>query len=261
MGKYFNVEVKPTMPTVAVGQHADFGNSDLVFDWYGFDVPKGANRLIGVTMEIRSAGDAGASVQKPAMELLFAKDIVGSASAASPGKSSPTSLGTINSATSATNGPKGEIIGAVEMAVTGYTAGLDGTSICTTGRTPQDALGLVLEGVPDSGTNVGYDKIYIAGILDASTTLDLESLTRINDGTLDEDSFTVNGTDPRLFLAVGDTIAITTTADTSVQKSMGTIKSMTQTNITLETTTENAVVNDDFIYNVNPIKFILHFER
>ena len=38
MGKYFTVEVKPTMPTVAIGQHADFADGDIVFDWFGFDI-------------------------------------------------------------------------------------------------------------------------------------------------------------------------------------------------------------------------------
>ena len=31
--------------------------------------------------------------------------------------------------------------------------------------------------------------------------------------------------------------------------------------IVLETTTENAILNDDFIYNTTPIKIELQFER
>ena len=73
---------------------------------------------------------------------------------------------------------------------------------------------------------------------------------------------TVDGIDPRLFLAVGDTIAVTTTADTSVQKSMGVIKSMADANtITLKEAFTTAVVNNDFVYNVAPITFRLHFEK
>ena len=42
---YFTVEVKPTIPNVAAGQHAAFAQNDLLFDWYAFDVPKGTCRL------------------------------------------------------------------------------------------------------------------------------------------------------------------------------------------------------------------------
>ncbi len=118
----------------------------------------------------------------------------------------------------------------------------------------------LLSGEPESGTNVGYDKLYIAGI--AADANDFTSLVRINNGTLDGDTFTVDGLDPRLTFAIGDVIAATTTADTSVSKSLGTIKSMPDANtIVLETTTENAILNDDFIYNTTPIKIELQFER
>ena len=252
MGKYFTVEVKPTMPTVAIGQHADFADGDIAFDWFGFDIPKGAAKLTGVVMEVRSAGDAGASVQKVAMDLLFART-------RDNGNIAPPSLGAVNSPMSATTVGRYEIIGHVEMAATGYAASLDGTSICTSGRTPQDALGLVLQGEPETGTNVGYDKIYVAGIL--KTALDLESLTRINNGTLDGSVLTVNGTDPRLFLAVGDTIAATTATDTSASTAIGEVSALAELSITLKAATEVAVVNDDFIYNVNPIRFIFSFEK
>ena len=257
---FFTVEVPVPVPTVAVGQHADYANSDIVFDWHAFDIPRGPAKLMSITMEVRSAGDAGASVQKPALELFFANDIV----TAGGTQLAPTSLGAVNGAVSATSGPKTNIIGAVELATTGYSTDIDGTSIWTSGRAEGNdtPLHMVLQGLPSTGTTIGTDRLYIAAVLDGSTTLDLESLTRINNGTLDGSVFTVNGTDPRLFLAPGDFITATTTADTSVAKDLGVIKSMADANtITLETTTENAIVNDDFIYNKFPIKFYFHFSK
>ena len=73
---------------------------------------------------------------------------------------------------------------------------------------------------------------------------------------------TVADVDPRLFLDVGDTIAVTTTADTAVAKSMGVIKSMADANtITLKAAFTTAVVDNDFVYNTAPIAIRLHFER
>ena len=186
MGKYFTVEVKPEIPTIATtGQHTTYGDADILFDWTSFDIPKGAAKLIGIVMEVRSQGDAGATVNKFGVDLLFGKS-------RAHGTIDPVSLGTSNVAVVATLVVP-NIIGHVEMADTGYCTDLDGTAICTTGRTPQDACNIVLEGEPDSGTNVGYDKLWIGGI--AKGAIDFTSLCRINNGTLDGSEFTVNGTE------------------------------------------------------------------
>ena len=250
MGKYFTVEVKPTIPNVAAGQHAAFGNNDLLFDWYAFDVPKGTSRLISASVEVRPKGDAGSTVNEFDLELLFAKTVNGNA---------PTSLGTVNSNITAGVNSSNEIIGFLSSAHwSAHEAHLDSTAftqIKTVG-----IPGVFFTGEPDSGTNVGYDRFYMAGIV--AGAFDFVSGVLINNGTLDGSEFTVDGVDPRLFMAVGDVIAATTTADTAVSKSLGTIKSMGDANtITLETTTENAIVDGDFIYNTTPIRFQLHFEK
>ncbi len=74
--KYFTVEVKPTIDTVAIGQHAAFANGDVLFDWMAFQVPRGPAKLIGVTAEIRPKGDAGSTVNKFPLELVFAKKLI-----------------------------------------------------------------------------------------------------------------------------------------------------------------------------------------
>ena len=246
MGKYFTVEVKPTIPNVAVGQHAAFANGDILFDWFSFDIPKGAARLIGASIELRPKGDAGATPNLFALELMLAKSKSGVA---------PVTLGAVNSAPTAVLNPD-RMITYLPIVAGDFGAELDSISFAQ--ATPKSPV--VFESETYTGTNVGYDKYYIAGI--AGDAIDFTSLVRINNGTLDGSVFTVDGVDPRLSFDVGDVIAATTTADTSVSKSLGTIRSMADANtITLEATTSNAIVNDDFIYNTTPLKVVLHFER
>ena len=90
MGKYFTVEVKPTIPTVASGQHAEFADDELLFDWYAFDVPKGTCRLLHIDQEVRPKGDSGSTVNEFDLDLLLAK--------ANQDGTAPSSIGTVNSA-------------------------------------------------------------------------------------------------------------------------------------------------------------------
>ena len=247
MGKYFNVEIKPTIPVLTAGQHAAFGDGDVLFDWYAFDVPRGAARLIGASCDLRPKGNGAADPNKFALEMFFAKS--------RNNGTDPTTLGAVNSAVTVPAFSPNQIMAFVEVATGDFADHLDSTSHSHT--VPLGGIVFQGEPKPEQGTNVGYDRYYVTGM--AGGNLDFTSLTRINNGTLDEDSLTVNGTDPRLFLNVGDVIAAT--ASGSSEKALGTIRSMTDVNITLETTTETAVVHQDFIYNVAPITIRLHFER
>ena len=47
MGKYFTVEVKPTVSVAGLAA-GNIDDTEILFDWAGFDVPKGASRLIGI---------------------------------------------------------------------------------------------------------------------------------------------------------------------------------------------------------------------
>ena len=243
--KYFTVEIKPTIANVAVGQHAAFANGDILFDWFAFDVPRGSAKLLGATVEIRPKGDSGATPNKFALELMLAKPVK---------QAAPFTLGAVNSAPTAILNAN-RMIGYVPVVAGDFADELDSISFAQV----SPPINIVLEADSATGTHVGFDTYYIAGI--AADAIDFTSLTRINAGTLDGSSFTVNGTDPRLFMVVGDTIAATTTADTDVSKELGVIKSMTDVNITIESTTKNAIVNDDFIYNTTPLKVVLHFEK
>ena len=251
MGKYFTVEVKPTIPNVAAGQHAAFADNDLLFDWFAFDVPKGTSFIKQVVLEVRPNGLSGAAVNEHNLDLIFAKTVNGRA---------PTGLGTVNSALTADVNNSNHMIGYIAGNSYAYEGHLDSTAVAIA---REAKAGLIIEGEPDSGTNVGFDRIYVAGV--AGGAFDFRSDVRINNGTLDGDTFTVNGTDVRNMFAIGDVIAATTTADASVSKSLGTIKSMTHDGtdgtITLESTTENAILNDDYIYNTTPVRILLGCEK
>ena len=248
--KYFTVEVKPTIPNVAAGQHAAFVDGDVLFNWHAFDIPRGAAKLIGVSCDLRPKGNANADPNKFAFELFFAKS--------RNDGTDPTDLGTVNSSVTVPAFSPNQIMSFVEVVAGDFADHLDSTSFSHT----VPLAGTVFSGEPkpEKGSHVGFDRYYVAGM--AGGDLDFTSLTRINNGDLNGPVLTVNGTDPRLFLNVGDTINVTTAADTSVSKSMGVIKSMTNVSITLESAfTTGDVVHTDFVYNVAPITIRLHFEK
>ena len=253
MGKYFTVEVKPVMTPVTAGLTTAFADGDVLFDWTAFDIPKGAARLIGITAEIRPKGDTGSTVNKFQLELLFAKS-----KRISGVLTDPSTLGPLNAAPAASAS-----IGTLSDTFIGHApivAGDFGVADQLSVASAEAPEGMVLEGVPESGTNVGYDKLYVSGI--AGGAFAFTSTCLIDDGDLDGPTMTVKDVDPRLFIAVGDTVAVATTANTAITKAMGEVESMTSTTIVLtEAFTTADVVNEDIVYNTSPIRPILSFER
>ncbi len=249
MGKFFTISVKPTIPAIAAGQAGAFADDDVLFDWHAFDIPKGASKLINATIELRPRSVSTATMMQVDFEIYMAKTLRGEA---------PPSLGTVNSATTADTNYGGHLIWYIPSAAwDAHETHLDSTAFCTIKADQILATSPVIQGEPNSGTNVGFDTIYLGGI--AAGAMDYRSGVRINNGTLDGDTFTVDGVDPRLSFRPGDVIVGT---DLSTEKALGTIKSMPDANtIILDATTENAVVNDDYIFNSAPITINLHFER
>ena len=250
---YFTVEVKPTIPTVASGQHAAFADDELLFDWYAFDVPKGTCRLLHVDQEIRPKGDSGSTVNEFDLELLLAKpDKAGNA---------PSSIGTVGAAAlgSAVNLSNNMMGFISSTSWEPHETHLDSTAF-TAVREAKGTMFFNNDAPPISGVPQGYERYYMAAICKGA--FNFVSSTLINAGDLTGPILTVDGTDPRLFMAVGDTIGVTTTADTAVSKDMGVIKSIdSATQITLESAFTTAVVDDDIVYNQAPITFRLHFGR
>jgi len=245
--KHFAVTVKPTIP--ASNQTGAFAQADVLFDWYGFDIPKGAARLVGVTALVRKTNGSGANVLPFA--LYYAKSIDGVA---------PSSLGTPN-ATADGTGYYNNIIGKNSIEVKDFADDyLDvGVHVATlaAGGADADKPSFVMQGEPDSGTNVGYDKLYVAGLAGASGAFDFAS------------TVTCTGVQPttQAVLTVGTTSALSNFAVGDIlhdedDRLLGTVKSMDlTTQMTMTANLENATVNAKDVYNISPITLILSFEK
>tara|TARA_R110002020_G_scaffold215232_2_gene422361 strand:+ start:424 stop:1230 length:807 start_codon:yes stop_codon:yes gene_type:complete len=265
--KYFTVEVKPIISAIAAGLHTAFADGDVLFDWHAFQIPRGGGRLIGAHAELRPKGDSGATPNKFPLELLFGRHNFDHPNeGGNTNYTGPSTLGALNSAPANSGNISTLVdtfIGQVPIVAGDFADSIDPLAIAST----SDTNGIILqrqEGQHNRGNvgggTAGTSRFYIAGI--AGGDLDFVSATLINNGTLDGSVFTVDGTDPRLHIAPGDTIRACTATDTSTSKTLGTVASMADANtITLTDTTSVAVVNNDIIYNTSPIRILLTFER
>ena len=246
VNKHFTVTLKPEF-TASLQHGGTVGNGDILFDWTSFDIPKGAAKLIGVTLLVR--GTNGARQEKGTV-LHFAKTISGVA---------PSSLGTV-SATANGTGYQNHLIGAVHVDVADYKDGLDIMSVATTGhgaganQTPN----IVLEGEPTTGTNVGYDKLYVSaipvGALDFRSTCETDN-TAGAQGT-DQAGLIVSTTSALIHFAKGDVV------HDQDDRLIGTVKSVTDaTNIVFEDNLANASVDNKDLYVLSPVTVILSFEK
>jgi len=272
VNKYFNVVVKPTI--LASKLATVYGSGDVVFDWHAIDVPKGASKLIGVTAIIRKKH--GTDSNEHPFHLVYGKSINGVA---------PSSLGTVNATANGT-GYYNNVIGKSTFIAKDYNANLldNGVQIAalTQGGADSEKPSIVLEGEPNTGTNVGYDKLYVGMIgeggfdfttaAEISQAIDVSGLSAAQLVNAD-----IEGTDPRLVFAPGDVIHA---ADDVV---IGEIESMADANtITFKADGSATASETDFtvpadlaawiaatgdladgdeLINVNPIKIILHFEK
>ncbi len=248
MGKYFSIEVKPTMPIATQidsdASDAVFSANDVVFDWTSFEIPKGAARLIDITCIWR-----GNQTPK-ALEFYFART--------TSTNGDPSSLGTGN-ATAGGTGYYKDVIGSAVMAAADFKTTIDNLTIGNTGYGTNDSpLGLVLQGRPDSGTNVGFDKIYIAlttaGSSGWNTSTGVLANAAVSAGAAS--TFVTKTVDPRLFFDVGDVVHVHDS-----ETAIGTVESLTNNDINLTAVTGVAIAEDDEIMNISPITLKLGFEK
>ena len=267
MGRYHLTTVKPNIP-VATQIQSDktdlpFSANDILWDWHAFDIPKGANYLKNIQVIVR--GEDGASQTARDLYVYFAKtDKYGNA---------PASLGTGNAATSTiVGGFQNQLLGALNFdGGTGDLGGADQllTSLIMASYSGGDSgfghggLGLVLQGEPDSGTNVGYDKIYMAGIAGAGNTWDFSTGTTVSGAQAEGLAATattgllVTGTSALLNFSPGDVLKVHD-SDTA----LGTVRSVIDaTHIQFESTIGEDAANTDEVINATPITLQLHFER
>ena len=219
-GKYFTVEVKPFIKAShQAASSAAFAGDDVLFDWHAFQVPKGASKLLSINAVLRGADGASAGTLRD-MDIYFAKTINGVA---------PATVGNANATMSAAPVVSNHIIGMAHIETSEY--GNDAVDLFNIAQTgggagPNIIPSVVLEGEPDSGDNVGFDKLYMAGSIGGAFSFGTTVIAR---GVVKEiQAFSTNA-QPLLFDA---TSGITDT-----------------------------IADNEEIFNVFPIKFVLSFER
>ena len=63
MGKYFTVEVTPTITASRQAANSSvYSAGDILFDWTSFQMPRGAARLIGLTAVMRGKNGASQTI-------------------------------------------------------------------------------------------------------------------------------------------------------------------------------------------------------
>ena len=161
---YFNSPVIKPNVTASLQHTAAFAEGDALFDWTLFEIPRGTARLIGATIVIRPKGDAAPTHQPAGVDLIFARDTAVSAA--------PVTIGTLNGA--AILSPSDSTVGALPSVAANIVGGA--TAVITTSASSP----LILEGEPNTGTNVGYDKYWVAGI--AAGAIDFITLNKCFSG-------------------------------------------------------------------------------
>ena len=276
VNKYFNVTVKPTILASQLAAHA-YSAGDVVFDWHAVDVPKGASKLIGVTAIMRQKhGTAG---NEHPFQLVYGKSINNVA---------PSSLGT-GSATANGTGYFNNVIGKSTFIAKDYMSDVldNGVTIAalTQGGADSEKPSIILEGEPNSGTNVGYDRLYVGmiaeGAFDFTTAAEISQAITIADNTGSFADADVEGTALNLVFSPGDVIhaaddiiigEVDTVAAAAMTFKFGGEATTSETNYTVPANlaafviqngagTAGDLADGDELINVNPIKIILHFEK
>jgi len=274
---YFNVPVITPLIKASI-QHEQFAEGDIVFNWTAFDIPRGAARVLGASMMLRHNKVAS---QVGCIDLVFAKD--------DGTNSAPTAIGTGNALYGIANLVEHNVIGFLP----GKLADVSGEGVAATALTVQTSHAspspIILDPVATnsaSGVNMGYDRYYLAGL--ASGALDLQSLVALDDnvdisgedGTITD----LDGAQCNTVFGAGD---ILHAQDDII---IGEVASTTANNIVFKfdgsTSTNHAVVagnqtytvpadiaawriqngagaagdlaNNELIYNIYPLRVILH---
>lgn len=262
---YFKVDIKPLFPASLQHSNANMTDNKVLADWTEFEVPRGAVELIG--LNILYKGVDGEDIDPTDFEIVWAKgnkDGTAPTSLATPG----TVVGTPASNPWFNNLQGRTYVDASNFKDVGYLTCLRQLSPSFTMGGRADAatasnLGIgavshVLQGEPESGTNVGYDKLYCALVAKAThayTTSTLNVNGAHASGTTGA-VLTVATIDARLAFAAGDVI------HDEDDQLVGTVKSVDDaTTITLEDNIANSVADGKHLYNSSPIVIQASFRK
>ena len=256
MGKYFDTGwvkgITPVTNQIDTDKSDNaFADRDLVWDWVAVDIPKGTHRLVNAS--IRLQGTHGTRQSDVDFQLWFATSIDGVA---------PPSLGTPNSISDGT-GHRKHMQGALLMDSTHSIGDTDpfnnfkSTTIAGNAGTLNPTPTVVISPEPNSGANVGFDRIYVAGV--TMGALNFSTNVLLNQGsdqaaTTTTTTLTTDGAHATKVFEVGDVIQAMDLA------AIGTITALTTTSITVDLC-EAALENNDEILTTSPCKFKLAFEK
>ena len=258
-GKYFTVEVKPFIKAShQAASSAAFGGDDVLFDWHAFQVPKGASKLLSINAVLRGADGASAGTLRD-IDIYFAKTINGVA---------PATVGNATATMSAAPVVSNHIIGMGHIETSEY--GNDAVDLFNVAQTgggagPNIIPSVVLEGEPDSGDNVGFDKLYMAGSIGGSYSFGTTVLARgaSSAGSVDVpcDKGSDDDPDADLIFAVGDTLHSATDDVLGVVTEIQAFNTNIQPLIFGSGGITDTIADNEEIFNVFPIKFVLSFEK
>ena len=260
MGKYFNVDVIPDCIGRDVSDNngtADVAGGDIIFNWTAVDVPKGSCLLKNVTAYINGEDGAlaGSAID---YELVFAKSVSGVV---------PPDLGVIGAAQTACGELRHHLVGGVRLEGEAAKGTLSKTpfgvvynSNYAGGADTSIGPGFVIDLEPTSGTNVGYDKLYVAGFHVSARNYGTGVL--LNESTIDASAnptstIIVDGVDARKIFSVGDQVYVMD-LDTPIPGTLTKVEELLLT-FSEENSTVDITENDELL-NANPIRIRLGFE-
>jgi hypothetical protein len=275
MKNFFTVDVIPDIVNGDVSNiiasnkaHIDIGINDILFDWTAVDIPRGTSVLRTVYALVNGEDSSTHASGKSGISLFFAKSTNGQA---------PQSMGTVGTAfSSATvgesaNGYRDKLIGNCLLDPDAHIYNSDSfafgfsynTSLTlgpgNTGTGSVAGLPIIMDFEPESGSHVGFDKLYVMGVLD-SVARGFQTGVIVNGAiTSDtEDTIAVDGVKAHTMFSIGDTVYVH-----DVDSPLGTVKSVTASTITLNAPIAGGtdLADDDELVNANPIRIRLGFER
>ena len=269
MGKYFNVDLIPDCIAGDVSDNngADIDAGDIIFGWTAVDVPKGSSAITSISAIVNAEDGAYGAGSLTDYELLFAKSVNGVA---------PPSLGDIGAAQTACGELRHHLIGSARLESTAAIATLSKTAfhVVYTNSAPNtgnstnagSAVPIVMDLEPESGTNVGYDKLYVAAfqvgvraygtgvLLDLASDADYDA----DGGTGGVNEIAVDGVDATKIFSVGDTVYVHD-LDTQIPGTLTKVEALKLTFSEVNSTVD--ISNNDELLNANPIRIKLGFER
>ena len=255
---YFNVRIKPdlvhgTISKLIASDKTDtpFTADDILFDWQAFDVPSGTVKL--ETVEAYFIGEDGGVQADKDFSLVFAKSINNTA---------PTTLGEENAAQTACFELPLHFLGSLKVEASSVVInGLAFGTAYSWGATGANGMigPMILTPESTSGTNVGYDKLYVAGFAGGAFDFSTGCLADYASGAPSADTTTaivVQTVDARKCFQKDDIVYVH-----DVNTALGTVESVTDTGIKLTANNGAAVADEDEIINATPITIQLGFSQ